>query len=102
MAGTTTQPQEQPRTVVTFFAEEATRQILLRIANVFNDPDLCDVTFIVGDDHETKEEICAPSQFMAITSPYFKRLLYPRSGKHCVCDLTVKLCILILFKLIKK
>lgn len=59
-----------------FFTEEASRQILLRVASVFNDPDLCDATFIVGDE-EKKEEICAPSQFMAISSPYFKALFYP-------------------------
>ncbi len=31
-----------------FFSEEASRQILQRIANVFNDPDLCDAVFVVG------------------------------------------------------
>ena len=78
MAGTA---QERP--AATFFSEEATRQILLRIANVFNDPDLCDATFVVGDDND-KEEICAPSQFMAIASPYFKQLFYPPTGsKFC-------------------
>ena len=45
-----------------------------------DDPDLCDATFIVGDDNE-KEEITAPSQFMALASPYFKNLFYPASGK---------------------
>lgn len=59
-----------------FFTEEASRQILLRVASVFNDPDLCDATFIVrGDDGS--EEIAAPSQFMAVSSPYFKALFYP-------------------------
>lgn len=73
MAGTT-----QDRPAATFFTEEATRQILARISNVFNDPDLCDATFIVGDENE-KEEISAPSQFMALASPYFKDLFYPVS-----------------------
>ena len=54
-------------------SEEATRQILTRIANVFNDTDLCDATFVVGEGLE-KEEIMAPSQFMAISSTYFKDL----------------------------
>ena len=76
MAGT---GQERP--AATFFTEEATRQILTRISNVFDDPDLCDATFIVGDDNE-KEEITAPSQFMALASPYFKNLFYPASGKE--------------------
>ena len=76
MATTTT----QERSAATFFTEEASRQILNRIANVFNDPDLCDATFIVGEDNE-KEEICAPSQFMFNASPYFKKLFYPPSGK---------------------
>ena len=70
----------QERPAATFFTEEATRQILLRIANVFNDPDLCDATFIVGDDND-KEEIHAPSQLMALASPYFKNLFYPPSGE---------------------
>ena len=48
-------------------SEEATRQILTRIANVFNDTDLCDATFVVGEGLE-KEEI------MAISSTYFKDL----------------------------
>ena len=64
-------PKEQA-----FFAEEATRQILTRIANVFNDNDLCDATFVVGEGLE-KEDIPAPSQFMAISSPFFKDLFYP-------------------------
>jgi len=64
-------PKEQA-----FFSEEATRQILTRIANVFNDTDLCDATFVVGEGAE-KEEIMAPSQFMAISSTYFKELFYP-------------------------
>lgn len=59
-----------------FFTEEASRQILLRVANVFNDPDLCDAVFVVGEG-EKQEEILAPSQFMAISSPYFKELFYP-------------------------
>ena len=75
MAGT-----NQERPTATFFTEEATRQILSRISNVFNDPDLCDATFIVGDESE-KEEIKAPSQFMSIASPYFKKLFYPPTGK---------------------
>lgn len=66
-----TGPKEQA-----FFSEEATRQILTRIANVFNDTDLCDATFVIGEGAE-KEEIMAPSQFMAISSPYFKELFYP-------------------------
>ena len=70
----------QERPTATFFTEEATRQILSRISTVFNDPDLCDATFIVGDDND-KEEIPAPSQFMALASPYFKKLFYPSSGK---------------------
>ena len=82
MAGTT-----QDRPAATFFTEEATRQILTRISNVFNDPDLCDATFIVGDDNE-KEEINAPSQFMALASPYFKNLFYPPSGE-CHSTLTL-------------
>lgn len=59
-----------------FFSEEASRQILLRIANVFNDPELCDAVFVLGDG-EKEEEIPAPSQFMAASSPYFKELFYP-------------------------
>lgn len=59
-----------------FFTEEASRQILLRVASVFNDPDLCDAKFIVGED-DNQEEIPAPSQFMAVSSPYFKDLFYP-------------------------
>lgn len=66
----------QDRPAATFFTEEATRQILTRISNVFDDTDLCDATFIVGDDND-KEEISAPSQFMALSSPYFKKLFYP-------------------------
>merc|ERR1712007_399633 len=46
------------------------------IANVFNDADLCDATFVVGEGAE-KEEISAPSQFMAVSSSYFKNLFYP-------------------------
>jgi len=59
-----------------FFSEESTRHILTRIANVFDDTDLCDATFVVGDAAE-KEEIMAPSQFMAMSSSYFKELFYP-------------------------
>jgi len=59
-----------------FFSEEASRQILLRIANVFNDPELCDAVFVLGDG-EKEEEIPAPSQFMAASSTYFKELFYP-------------------------
>ncbi len=62
-----------------FFSEEATRQILMRIANVFNDPDLCDAVFVVG---QQREEICTPSQFMAVSSPYFKSLFYPPTGEN--------------------
>jgi hypothetical protein len=70
----------QDRPAATFFTEEATRQILTRISNVFEDTDLCDATFIVGDDND-KEEISAPSQFMALSSPYFKKLFYPITGE---------------------
>ena len=94
MAGTT-----QDRPAATFFTEEATRQILARISNVFNDPDLCDATFIVGDDNE-KEEISAPSQFMAIASPYFKDLFYPPSGE-CHSALTILLVFKLPFRLLK-
>merc|ERR1712112_114682 len=59
-----------------FFTEEASRQILLRIANVFNDPDLCDAVFVVGEG-DKQEEIPAPSQFMAVSSPYFKDMFFP-------------------------
>jgi len=62
-----------------FFSEEASRQILQRIAQVFNDPDLCDAVFVVGED---KEEICTPSQFMAAASPFFKALFYPPTGDN--------------------
>ena len=90
MAGTS---QERP--TATFFTEEATRQILSRISNVFNDPDLCDATFIVGDDSD-KEEIKAPSQFMSIASPYFKKLFYPPSGKiefiEMICTALGSIC----------
>jgi len=60
-----------------FFAEEASRQILVRVASVLQDPDLCDATFVVEDGNE-KEEIKAPTQFMAMSSPYFKSILYPQ------------------------
>jgi len=66
-----TAPKEQA-----FFAEEASKQILIRIAGVLQDPDLCDASFIVEDGAE-KEEIRAPSQIMAMSSPYFKSLFYP-------------------------
>merc|ERR1712112_282522 len=59
-----------------FFTEEASRQILLRIANVFNDPDLCDAVFMVGEG-DKQEEIPAPSQFMAASSTYFKDMFFP-------------------------
>lgn len=59
-----------------FFTEEASRQILLRIASVCDDKDLCDATFIFGDD-DNMEEIRAPSQFMASSSSYFKAMFYP-------------------------
>merc|ERR1712038_2207990 len=66
-----TAPKEQA-----FFAEEASKQILIRIAGVLQDPDLCDASFIV-EDGANKEEIRAPSQIMAMSSPYFKSLFYP-------------------------
>merc|ERR1712038_1978654 len=66
-----TAPKEQA-----FFAEEASKQILIRIAGVLQDPDLCDASFIVEDGAD-KEEIRAPSQIMAMSSPYFKSLFYP-------------------------
>ena len=53
--------EPEPEEDEAFFAEEATRQILTRIANVFNDTDLCDATFVVGEGAE-KEEIPAPSE----------------------------------------
>lgn len=62
-----------------FFAEEASRQILVRVASVLQDPDLCDATFVVEDGSE-KEEIKAPTQFMAMSSPYFKSILYPQQN----------------------
>lgn len=62
-----------------FFAEEASRQILVRVASVLQDPDLCDATFVVEDGNE-KEEIKAPTQFMAMSSPYFKSILYPQQN----------------------
>jgi len=62
-----------------FFAEEASRQILQRVANVLNDKEICDATFVVEEGNE-KEEISAPSQLMAICSPYFKNLFYPPTG----------------------
>lgn len=68
-----------------FFSEEATRQILFRIANVFNDADLCDATFVVGEGAD-KEEISAPSQFMAVSSSYFKNLFYP-PGENMVREI---------------
>merc|ERR1712156_893740 len=66
-----TAPKEQA-----FLAEEASKQILIRIAGVLQDPDLCDASFIVEDGAD-KEEIRAPSQIMAMSSPYFKSLFYP-------------------------
>ena len=64
-----------------FFAEEASKQILVRIAGVLQDPDICDAVFIVEDGTES-EEICAPSQIMSMSSPYFKALFYPATGKQ--------------------
>jgi len=64
-----------------FFAEEASRQILQRVANVLSDTDICDATFIVEEGLE-REEIKAPSQLMAICSPYFKSLFYPPADKE--------------------
>merc|ERR1712088_205924 len=61
-----------------FFAEEASKQILVRVAGVLQDPDICDAVFIVDDGNE-KEEIRAPSQVMAMSSPFFKSLFYPVS-----------------------
>merc|ERR1712088_564103 len=66
-------PKEQA-----FFAEEASKQILVRISNVLQDPDICDAVFIVDDGTE-REEIRAPSQVMAMSSPFFKALYYPAS-----------------------
>merc|ERR1712088_506180 len=66
-------PKEQA-----FFAEEASKQILVRVAGVLQDPDICDAVFIVDDGNE-KEEIRAPSQVMAMSSPFFKSLFYPVS-----------------------
>ncbi len=68
-----------------FYEEDASRQILQRIANVFNDPDICDAVFVVGGGDgggDDREEICAPSQFMAVASPYFKSLFYPPRGDN--------------------
>lgn len=64
-----------------YYEDDASRQILQRIAAVFNDPDICDAIFVVGDGAE-QEEICAPSQFMAVSSPFFKSLFYPPSGSR--------------------
>jgi len=66
-------PKEQA-----FFAEEASKQILVRISNVLQDPDICDAIFIVDDGIE-REEIRAPSQIMAMSSKFFKDLYYPAS-----------------------
>jgi len=66
-------PKEQA-----FFAEEASKQILVRISNVLQDPEICDAIFIV-DDGIDREEIRAPSQIMAMSSPFFKSLYYPAS-----------------------
>jgi len=70
---TTEGPKEQA-----FFAEEASKQILVRVANVLQDPEICDAIFIVDDGVE-REEIRAPSQIMAMSSPFFKSLYYPAS-----------------------
>ncbi len=64
-----------------YYEDDACRQILARIASVFSDSDICDAVFVVGDGDE-REEICAPSQFMAIASPYFKSMFYPPSGSN--------------------
>ena len=61
---TTEGPKEQA-----FFAEEASKQILVRVANVLQDPEICDAIFIVDDGVE-REEIRAPSQIMAMSSPF--------------------------------
>ena len=45
--------------------KEASEQILIRIAGVLQDPDLCDASFIVEDGAD-KEEIRAPSQLIAM------------------------------------
>merc|ERR1712088_46268 len=66
-------PKEQA-----FFAEEASKQILVRISNVLQDPEICDAIFIVDDGVE-REEVRAPSQIMAMSSPFFKSLYYPAS-----------------------
>merc|ERR1712088_1238866 len=66
-------PKEQA-----FFAEEASKQILVRISNVLQDTEICDAVFIVDDGVE-REEIRAPSQVMAMSSPFFKALYYPAS-----------------------
>ena len=67
-------PKEQA-----FFAEEASKQILVRISNVLQDPDICDAIFIVDDGIE-REEIRAPSQIMVMSSKFFKDLYYPASN----------------------
>merc|ERR1712025_1467743 len=66
-------PKEQA-----FFAEEARKQTLVRISNVLQDPEICDAIFIVDDGVE-REEIRAPSQIMAMSSPFFESLYYPAS-----------------------
>merc|ERR1712212_866038 len=66
-------PKEQA-----FFAEEASKQILVRISNVLQDPEICDAIFIV-DDGIHREEIRSPSQIIAMSSPFFKSLYYPAS-----------------------
>merc|ERR1712150_120110 len=66
-------PKEQA-----FFAEEASKQILVRISNVLQDPEICDAVLIVDDGVE-REEIRAPSQVMAMSSQFFKALYYPAS-----------------------
>lgn len=78
---TSTESANTPVKEQAFFAEEASKQILVRVASVLQDPDICDATFLVDDGTDT-EEICAPSQIMAMSSPYFKTMFYPASGKH--------------------
>jgi len=73
---TSTESANAPAKEQAFFAEEASKQILVRISSVLQDPDICDATFVVDDGTDT-EEICAPSQIMAMSSPYFKSMFYP-------------------------
>ena len=51
-------PKEQA-----FFAEEAIKQILVRISNVLQELEICDAVFIVDDGIE-REEVRDPSQIM--------------------------------------